>query len=185
MAEGAGELAAVTRPVGMRGVFDNEQFPFPGDGHDGLHIRGLSREVDRDNRPGARRNGGFDCSGVEVEGIELNVRENRHCVRLDHRGRRREERVGRDYDLVLGANARSQQRDAQRDRAVDDGDAVPAAVLGCESILELGDFRAVQPPPLATVQSAEQAFLLRLSEDRPGREWFAADGCSAKKGEFL
>ena len=112
---------------------------------------------------------------IEVEGLQVNVREDRDGVGLDHRGGGGQEGVRRDDDLLLRANAGGHQRDAQRDRAVDDRDAVFAAVHGGEPALELSDLLAVQLAPLAAAQRAQQPLFLRLAEHRPGGEGTGAD----------
>ena len=58
------------------------------------------------------------------------------------------------------------QREPQRDGAVDDRDAVLAAVHGGEALLELGDFLSVEPAPLAAAQRARAGGL-----PRPCRRW--------------
>ena len=105
---------------------------------------------------------------IEVERVEVDVGEHRNRVRFHDRGGGGEERVRRHDDLVFGLDARREQRDSQRDRAVDDRDAVPAAVHRREAPLELLDLVAVEPSPLAAAQRPQQALLLRLAEDRPG-----------------
>ncbi len=116
----------------------------------------------------------LDTRRVEVERVEVDVHEHRDAVGLDHGGGRGEERVGRDDDFVLGLQARGHQRDAQRDRAVDHGDAVPAAVHRGEALLELGDLVAGEASPLAAAERGEHSRLVGLVEDRPapgsGRE---------------
>ena len=123
------------------------------------------------------------AAGSRLKVSKVDVGEHRDGVGLDHCRRRRDERVRRNDDLVLGADARRQQRDSQRDRAVDDGDAVRATVHRGEPLLELGDFLPVQPAPLAAAQRSEQPCFLGLAEDRPGRKRFRSDGRAAEEGQ--
>ena len=72
------------------------------------------------------------------------------------------------------------RRQAQRHRAVDHRDAVPAAVHRGEPLFELGDFVSVEPTPMAAAQRAEHARLFALAEDGPRGErarpdWEAAE----------
>ena len=105
--------------------------------------------MDGDDGPRARRERALDRGRIEVECVQVDVGEDRDRVGLDHRRGGRDERVGRNDDFVLGADARRQQRDPQGDRAVDDRDAVAAAVHGGKPLLELRDLFPVQPAPLA------------------------------------
>ena len=121
--------------------------------------------------------------GSMLKVAEIDVDEHRHAVGLDDRGGRREERVRGNDDLVFGLQARGHERDAQRDGAVDDGDAVAAAVHRREPLLELGDLVAGQPAPFAAAQRGEHARLVGLVEDRPGRKRTGADGCATQQCE--
>ena len=60
VADGAGGPLPVKRAVGVGGIFDHHQVVRSGDGHDGVHVRGLAGQVDRDDGARARRDGGFD-----------------------------------------------------------------------------------------------------------------------------
>ena len=154
VAEGAGGPVLVARAVRVRGVLDDDQLP---------RARAMAMMASMSAGWPAKWTGmiarvrgvmaRLDGCGIEVERVQVDVGEHRNRVGLDHGGGGREERVGRDDDLVLGADARRHQRDAQRDGAVDDGDAVLAAVHRGEALLELGDLRAVQPAPLAAAQA--------------------------------
>ena len=54
MSERAGGALLVTCAVCVRGIFDDDQLVFFGDGHDGIHVRRLACEMDWNDRPGAR-----------------------------------------------------------------------------------------------------------------------------------
>ena len=47
--DGAGGALPIKRSVGMGRIFNHHQFMPLGDGHDGIHVRGLSRYVHRHN----------------------------------------------------------------------------------------------------------------------------------------
>ena len=171
--------------MGMGGIFNHDQLVPLGDGHDGVHVRDLAGHVHRHDGAGARRDGGFDGLGVEVEGFQVNVREHRHGVGLDHRRRGGEERVRRHDHLVLGLDAGGHQGDTQRDGAVDHADAVLGAVHGGEALLEFSDLRAVELAPLAAAERAQQPLFLRLAEDRPGGEGTGADRLPTENSQGL
>ena len=50
----------IARAVRVRGVFDHDQPVLAREGHDRVHVGGLTGEVDGDDRLGARRDRGFD-----------------------------------------------------------------------------------------------------------------------------
>ena len=147
--EPAGPLP-IRRAVGVRGVFDQRRAgERPAMRHDRVHVGRLPGEMDRDDGPGARRDRGLDRAGIEVEGIQIDVGEHRHRVGLDDRRCGGQKRVRRNDHLVFGLNAGREQRDSQRNRAIDHGDAVPAAVHRGEALFELCDLRAVAAVPIA------------------------------------
>ena len=127
----------------------------------------------------------LDGVRIHVERREVDVDEHRHAVGLDDRGGRREKRVRGNDDLVFGLQARGHEGDAQRHRAVDNGDAVAAAVHGREPLLELGDLLASQAAPLAAAQRGEHARLVGLVEDRPCRKRTGANGRAAEQCEGI
>ena len=133
----------------------------------------------------ARRDRGFDGCRIDVERVEVDVGEDRYRIRFDDGRGGGEKRVRRDDDLVFGLDACREQGDAQRDGAVGDGDAVPAAVHRGEALLELCDLVPSSLPhsPLRNVASSRSSS--GLAEDRPGRERAGADGCASEKSECV
>ena len=178
-------MVFVTRAVRVCRIFDDNQLPLPGDGHDGVHVGRLAGEMDGDDRPRARCDGGRDRLGRQIERVQLNVRENGDGIGLDHCGRCREKGVRGNDDLVFSTDAGCLQRDPQRNRAVDDGDAVLAAVHRREAVFKFSHLRPVQSSPFAAAQGAKQSFLLWLADHRPSREPPLADGRSSQQREFL
>ena len=57
LAEPAGATPLIRGPDGLGGVFENEEPVSAGDLVDRVHVGGLAVEVDRDDRPGPRRDG--------------------------------------------------------------------------------------------------------------------------------
>ena len=113
--------------------------------------------------------------------MQIDIREHRDRIRFEHRGRRRDEGVGRDDDLVFGLDAGREERDAQRHGSVDDRDGVTAPVHRREALLELRHFGSVEPSPVAAAQHAQQALLFFRSEHGPRREGPGADRCSSEE----
>ena len=167
----------------VRGIFDHDQPAGASGRHQRLHVGRLAGEMDRDDGSGARSERAFDRGGIEVERVQVDVGEDRNRVGLDHGRGGRDERVGGNDDFVFRADARRQQRDPQRDRAVDDRDAVAAAVHRGEALLELGNLLAVQPAPLAAAKRAQQPHFLGRTGDGPARERLRANGRAAEKRE--
>lgn len=144
----------------MRGVLDDHELVFPGDRHDGVHVGRLAGEVHRDDGPRARRDHRFDSPRVEVEGVEVDVGEDRDGVGFDDCGSRCIEGVRRDDDLILTADPGGEQSQSQRDSAIHDADAVPAAAHRGETLLELDHLRAAELSPVAAAQGLQQALFV-------------------------
>ena len=59
----------------MAGVFDDVEVVLLGDGHDGVHVGHLAKEVDGDDGFGFGGDGGGDEVGVDVVGFGVDIDE--------------------------------------------------------------------------------------------------------------
>src|SRR5437867_149076 len=122
IADGAGGAVVVARAMGVGGVFDDSQLVLLGDRHDRIHVGDLAGEMDGNDGAGATCDSGLDGARIDVEGFNVDVREDGDGVGFDDGGGGREKGVGRDDHLILGADSGGQQRYAQGNGAVDDAD---------------------------------------------------------------
>src|ERR1051326_7292760 len=67
IADASSRTPPVFRPVGLRGVLDDDEPSPPRYFQDGIHIGRLAVEMYRQNRLGAGSDGGLDCSGGHIE----------------------------------------------------------------------------------------------------------------------
>jgi hypothetical protein len=122
--------------VRLRRVLDDDEIVALGYFVHGVHVRRLAVEVDGDDGARALGHGALQLCGVEVVGDGVAVHEDgRGPYGRDGLGRG-EEGVGRDDDLVAGADAARQQREVERRRAVRDADALARADVVRELALE-------------------------------------------------
>jgi hypothetical protein len=140
-AEVAHELAVDGGADGLAGVLDHRQLPAPRDLEDRAHLGGLSRVVHRQQRPGARGDGGLDLPGVDVEVVQ-HVDEHRARARLHDGPRGGDEGIGGRDHLVAGSHPERLQREKERVGSRPDPDGVPGAAEASEALLELGHRRA-------------------------------------------
>ena len=103
--QGAGRLTLVERAVGLGGVLHHEESVLFGDGVDGVHFGRFAHEVHRHDGPGTRRDGGLDLLRVDVEGLPLDVYEDRGEAGVEHGVAGGHERQGRDDHLVTSLGA--------------------------------------------------------------------------------
>ena len=84
-----------------------------GDRHHGPHVDAAAVEVDRDDRPGPRRDRGLDQGGIDVVGVGLDVDEDGFRPGPPDGPGGGEERVGGGDDLVARLQAQGQERQEQ------------------------------------------------------------------------
>ena len=146
----------------VRRVLDDLQMMAARDREQAVHVAGVTGEVHRQNRAHAAMLAAFerllDPRRVEVEGARIDIDEYRPCPEVtDHFGRGRE-REGRGYNLVAGPDAKREQREMQRARAVRDRQRVTRADVGGEFFLEALGLGAGGDPSRA--QAVEHLALL-------------------------
>ena len=126
----------------------------------------------------------FDGRRINVEGVQVQVGEDRRGIGLDDGRGRGQERIRRHDHLVALADAGRDQRQPQADGAVDDRHGMLGLMIFGKALLELGDFVAGQPSPFSAPQGAEQVLFLHFAEDRPlgkrpGPQRLAAVNCQS------
>jgi hypothetical protein len=82
VAELADALAAPRRAERLRRVFDHAQLVGAGDFVEPVHIDRQTRQIHRDDRLGARRNGLFEQIQIDVAGLRIDIREYRRRARF-------------------------------------------------------------------------------------------------------
>ena len=148
-ADGAHGSAAGCCQVRLTRIFDQRQFVPRGHLLQGVHIRGLSVQMHRQNRPCARRDGAFGCGRVERQTFRIDVGED--WTRTDHHDRQRGVR-GRQWrrdDLVARSNAQRAQDQRDCVGSISHADRVADATRGGELGFKRRDFRAEHVPPAA------------------------------------
>ncbi len=168
---GAAERAQVAALAGseagaeaLRRILDDGQAVPLGDGIDRVHVRALAVKAHRKNGSRARRDRRFDLRRVDVEGVLLDVDEDRLAAEQgDHFGRSGK-REGRGDHFIAGPKLERHQADQQRLGAAGHGDAVPRADASGKTLLELADFgpQDVLPVIEHTLDSCVDARLERL-----------------------
>ena len=102
VANGPQRPALVRRHDPLRRVLDHEKTAGAGNFHDRVHIAAHPGIVDRDDRLGSGRDGGFDPLLIDVQRVRSNVHEHRHRAAKHERVGSRDERVRRQDDFVAG-----------------------------------------------------------------------------------
>lgn len=155
-ARNGGQVAAFAAFVGgakaLRGVFDDGDAVFGGDGVDGVKIGALAVQADGHDGFGAWGDSGFEQGRVQVVGAGIDVHIHRFGTQQGHGlGRGNVGKAGGD-DFVARANAQRHLGNLQRVGAVGHGDAVLGAGVGGQLLLQLSHFGAQDV--LAVVQHA-------------------------------
>ena len=156
----------IERPERARRVLDHPEAVIARDRHDRIHVRRQAEEVDRDDPDGAGRDLRLDLRDVDVEGLEVDVAEDRARPHvLDHVGRRHPGE-GRNDHLVPWLQPECCDGQVERGRARACGQRVPDAGEFLELALELPHHRSLDQP--AAAQRALDRLDLLLADERPG-----------------
>ena len=81
--------------------------------------------MDGNNGACARSDGRLHRLGIQIESLQVDIREDWNCVRFHDRRRRGQESVGRNDNFVVRLNARRHQTDAQGNRRAVSGTPFP------------------------------------------------------------
>ena len=129
---GAGEAGAVR----LGGVLDDEQAVALGELTDPVHVADLAEQVDGDDRGRSLAHELRCRRGVDQPGVGADVAQHRGRARVQNAQRSRDRRVGRQDDLIPGADAGRDQPEAERRGPGGDADGVPRPAEPCEFALE-------------------------------------------------
>ena len=137
----------------------------PGEPEDRVHVHRMPVDVDRHDGPRPAGDPGLDLRDVHAPGLRVGVDQDRRRPRVDDRQRARDDREGRQDDLVARADAEGRDGQLQGDRPVGDRDAVSApAVLGPGRLERVDEAPARRDP--AGLEALGDVLRLALAEDR-------------------
>lgn len=128
-----GSPAAITGAVSLRGIFENAEVAPRRDFADRIHVGRTAVEVNRQDGPGARRDGPLDEFRIEISCGRVDINEDRHGSAVRDRFGRSEESVGACDDLVVRLDSECQQAHVERSRATGERHAMLRAA-------EIGEF---------------------------------------------
>ncbi|MNQ83138.1 hypothetical protein D3C85_982100 [compost metagenome] len=120
--------ADVANGEGMGGIVDYPQVVDVGDAADGVHIAGIAIAVHRQYGGGLGRDGRFDLGGIEVQGLRVDVDEDRLDSVPQQRMGRGHEGIWRGDDLT-GDAQRLQRRNQGQGAIGEQRDMFHAKVL--------------------------------------------------------
>lgn len=125
----------------LAGVLDHENSPLAGNGQDGIHVGGLAKKVNGNDRPGFRRDRRLQTRGIHGAGTLLHIHENRFRSTITDGFRRGDEGGGNRHHFVPRANPARQQGQPKRLRSTAHPGGVFARAKRRELPLELFDER--------------------------------------------
>src|SRR5438309_1139209 len=82
VAQATGGYASVSRPVCLRGIFDDDQFVTARHFDDRRHVRWVTVKMNRQNSLGTSRNRTLNRSGIKRERRRINVDEHCSCPNI-------------------------------------------------------------------------------------------------------
>ncbi len=140
IAKGASRAPPVFGFDGMGAIFDHDQPIFVSNGHDPVHVAGAACEVNRQNGPRARGDGGLDGIGIDVLGHRIHIGQHRGEPGVQDGIDRRAESQGRGDDLAARLQPCRHHAYVQGRRTRVDGSdlGVPHTAPSREIALELG-----------------------------------------------
>jgi len=119
-------------------VFDDPEIMFFSDGHNGIHIRGMAEQMNRDNGFRPRGYLAFDLTPIHVERDGLNIHKNRPGFQKSDDLCRCDKGKGRGNDLVTGFNAAGPQSQKQGIRSVGHAHRLGRTVIGGDFFFQRG-----------------------------------------------
>ncbi len=149
VSERADRPTAVAGTVGFAGILDNRQVMPCCDLEDGVHLTGLPHGVDDLDRTGARRDGLLDPVWIDVQRLEFDVDKTRVESSGQNRIARRDERAGRNDDLIPSLRAFCMERSTRDEARVGSrahGYSMAVAEMRCKSLLEIVDVLSLRNP---------------------------------------
>src|SRR3954447_5365279 len=101
----------------MRSVFDYMNAVTLGDLKEVVHLTRVTSEMDRDDSPGSRSDGAFDCDRIDRKCLRFAINKHRASSEVSHDLASRSESDGWQNDFVTLLQADSIQSEVQRRRA--------------------------------------------------------------------
>ena len=153
--------------MGLGGVLDHREPGSLGEGVDRVHVGGEPVEVDRDDRPGARRHPPRGVGRIEVVGDKVDVGEDRRRPLVQDGLGSCDERERRDDDFIPCPDARRREGDVER--------RGPAVRRETEARADRRRELGLEPPHLggagarehAAIEHAGHGRAVVLRQDRP------------------
>src|SRR5689334_368083 len=121
----------------MRGIFDYRKPMLVGKGPNRIQIAWFTGNVNRNDRPRARRNPSLDVPGINIESALYAVAKHGSGAEIGHHFRRCREGVGGKQYLVLGPQADGVESQLQRGGAGIYGESMLGADVFGKSTFEL------------------------------------------------
>ena len=128
---GAVAVAAVAGTNGLGAILQHHQVVFVRQGEERLHLRRAAEQVHGQDGLGPFGDGRLDQGHIDVEGLPVDVHEDRCGPDCADGLRRGEKGEGAGYDLVAGTDPQGTQADDQGIRAGVEADGVFDAQVLC------------------------------------------------------
>ena len=128
--------------MGLRRVFDHCDAVGTRRVQDGIHVGGLSIQVDWDNRLGFRSDGGFQLARIEIVGFGIDIDIDRSGTSVENCRDRGDKSKRRSDDLVAGSDSGGEQRQVQSAGPGVHADRLGIRTVGGKLFLEAGYFRS-------------------------------------------
>ena len=140
--QAAGLPPLVGRSQALSRVLDHRQTRVGGDGVDGVQIRALTIEADRQDGPGTGAEGRRDPHRVQVVGARIDIDEDRPRPQQGNDLGGGDEGEGGGDNLVTRSDLQGHEGDEQGIRAGGHGNRVPDPDHGRQALLQFGDLGA-------------------------------------------
>ena len=130
----------------------------------GVHIGGMTVEMDRDDRLGSFGDQRFDRRGINAERIGVDIGQNRRRAGVGDRVRRRNEgQIGNDH-LIARLQSQRRQREVKAGRAVAHGKGIFGSAIAREACLELIDVFSDRRYPSGIQRIQHELLFARANE---------------------
>src|SRR6266404_2868995 len=147
----------------LAGILDNIHTPFSGDSRDGIHVRRLTKKVDRYDRLCSRRNRFLQRGRIHRVSTLIDIDKHRLGAAVGNRLRSGDESIWYRDHLVCGSDAQRQKSQPERFCAAANTNCMKAIAVRREFRFKVGDERT------AGEGSGINDFLNRTDEFSPYR----------------
>src|SRR5438067_7191901 len=146
MAQGASTLAFVLRPLSLSIVLNHLESAAARNGHDWIHISGLTIKMNRDNSLGALCDSFLNAHRINIAGFRIRLDWYWNCACVGNRKPRRDVGIRRDNNFVSWPDVQRSQDQVQSIQAITNPDAVFDPAIVRELLLEAVHFSAENVP---------------------------------------